>query len=80
MARAWSKSGLPVASAVDGIADDRAAKGRAVDADLVGASGARAQFEPSAAVGSAEHAVVGDRPLASRIDDHPPAAAAGEFV
>ena len=50
-----------------------------MDADLVGAAGARAQFQPGAFVGGAQDTVIGDGPLSLRISRHPPSAAAREL-
>jgi len=44
------------------------------------AAGARPQLEPGAARVRTEEPIIGHRPLPSRIDDHAPAGAAGEFL
>src|SRR5947207_6970729 len=64
-------------AAIGDIADDGAAQCRAVDADLMGAAGARPKLEPSAAVMGAEHPILGHRVLALGVDDHVPAGSAG---
>src|SRR5580658_4889334 len=47
--------------------------------DLVGAAGARAQFQPRAFVRSAQDTVIGDGPFSRRVDRHLPSAAADEL-
>jgi hypothetical protein len=50
-----------------------------MDAQLVGSAGARLQFEPGPSICGAANAVICDRPLPGRIDDHAPAAASAEL-
>src|SRR5580704_4694826 len=60
-------------AAISDIADHRAAEQRAMHPHLMGAAGTRPELEPGAAVGGAQHAIIGDRRLAGRVDYHVPA-------
>src|SRR5260370_30177641 len=57
-------------AAIGHITDDRATQHRAMHPDLVGAPGARPEFEPGAAVMGAKYAVIGDRGLAGGVEHH----------
>src|SRR5262249_57288491 len=66
--------------AVERIVQDRAAEGRAVNADLMGTSGVRAQLEPGKTAAAAEQPIVGIGGLAGRIGDHAPSGLAGDLA
>ena len=51
-----------------------------MDAKLMRTAGARPQLEPGAAAFGSEEPIIGHRPLAAGIDDHPPSGAAGQFL
>ena len=64
---------------VDGVAEDGAAEGPAVDADLVGAAGSGAKGEPGEVVGAAEGLPFGLGGLSGGVGLHAPAGLAGDF-
>ena len=60
--------------AIDRVAKHRTAQGGAVNADLMGPTGAGAALQPAQAVMFTEQAIVGARRLTCGIRLHPPAA------